>query len=177
MPLGRGACCAAARHNNTAGRITMFKRIASLTIFSLALCGISGAALAQAWNAEQQEVWQLEQEQWKASAAKDLTWIDTMVHPNLSYWETGQPMPQNRASLARWFRFQTTGGTTLEQEMTPISIVITGNVAVVNYYYSVARENLKKEREMVSGHYMDVLIKDGGRWKFIAWAGGDDPKK
>jgi hypothetical protein len=62
-----------------------------------------------------------------------------MVHPDFSYWETGQAMPQNRASLAR--------------------------------------ENLKQEREMVSGRYMDVLIKDDGRWKFIAWAGGEDPKK
>jgi len=155
----------------------MLTHLAPLAIVALGLFGAVGPTLAQAWNAEQQEIWQLEEQQWKASAAKDLTWIDTMVHPNLSYWETGQAMPQDRASLARWFRFQTTGNTTLEQEIMPISIVITGNVAVVNYYYSVARENDKKEREMVSGHYMDVLIKDGGRWKFIAWAGGDDPKK
>jgi len=23
---------------------------------------------------------------------------------------------------------------------------------------------------------MDVLVKEGARWLFIAWAGGDDPK-
>jgi hypothetical protein len=155
----------------------MFKRIASLTVLSLALCGISGAALAQTWSAEQQEIWALEQQQWKMAAAEDLTWIDTMVHPNVSYWDRGQPMPQNRDSLARWSRYQSSSGATLEQELMPISIVITGNIAVVNYYYSMARENLKQEREMVTGQYMDVLIKDGGRWKFIAWAGGDDPKK
>jgi hypothetical protein len=141
------------------------------------LCGFAGTAVAETWNAEQQEVWKLEQQQWKMAAAKDLSWIDTMVHPNLSYWESGQPMPQNLQSLARWNRYQTTIGTTLEQELLPISIAVTGNVAVVTYYYSVARENYKKEREMVTGHYMDVLVKDKGSWKFIAWAGGEDPKK
>jgi len=34
-----------------------------------------------------------------------------------------------------------------------------------------------KERETVTGHYTDVLVKEGGRWLFLAWAGGDDPKK
>ena len=43
--------------------------------------------------------------------------------------------------------------------------------------YSIARENYKKERETVTGNYTDVLVKEGGRWLFIAWAGGDDPKK
>lgn len=28
----------------------------------------------------------------------------------------------------------------------------------------------------VTGHYTDVLIKGNGKWLFIAWAGGDDPR-
>ena len=156
----------------------MFSRIVSSGVVTLTLlCCFGATAVAETWNAEQQEVWKLEQQQWKMAAAKDLSWIDSMVHPNLSYWETGQPMPQNIESLARWNRYQATTGTALEQELLPISIVITGNVAVVTYYYSVAREDYKKEREMVTGRYMDVLVKDKGSWKFIAWAGGDDPKK
>ena len=110
-------------------------------------------------------------------AAKDMTWIDTLAHPNLRYWETGAPMPRDRASLKQWSRYTSEGSTTLEQEIFPISATITGNVAVVQYNYMIARENYKKERETVTGHYTDVLIKEGGRWLFIAWAGGDDPKK
>ena len=37
---------------------------------------------------------------------------------------------------------------------------MTGNVAVVQYNYLVARENYKKEREMVTGNYTDVLVKE-----------------
>jgi len=134
-------------------------------------------ASAQTWNADQQEVWRLEEQQWQMAKNKDVSWIDKMVHPNLSYWDVDQPGPQNKASLVRWNRYNNSTATVLEQELFPISVTITGNIAVAQYRYSVARENYKKERETVTGRYTDVLVKDGGRWLFIAWAGGDDPKK
>jgi hypothetical protein len=64
-----------------------------------------------------------------------------------------------------------------QQEIYPIAITITGNVAVVQYRYLSVSENHKKDRETVTGRYTDVRIKEAGRWLFIAWAGGDDPKK
>jgi hypothetical protein len=100
-----------------------------------------------------------------------------MVHPNLKYWETGDPMPRGKDSLRRWDKYQVENSTVLEQELFPISITLTGNVAVVQYNYQIARENHKKEREMVTGNYTDVLVKENGRWQFLTWSGGDQPKK
>jgi hypothetical protein len=148
---------------------------ASLLGIVLLLLHASTAA-AQTWTPEQQEIWTLEQRQWDMAKAKDLSWIDTMVHPNISYWEVDRPAPQNRASLMRWSRYSSGNSTVLEQELFPISVTITGNVAVVQYRYQLATENYKKERETVTGRYTDVLIREGGRWLYIAWAGGDDPK-
>jgi len=155
----------------------MFNRIVAVAVTVLALYAVVGTASAQEWNAEQQEIWKVEQQQWKMSAAEDLSWIDTMVHQNMRFWETGAPMPRDKASLKHWSRFDADNGSTLEQELFPISATITGNIAVVQYKYMIARENNKKERETVTGHYTDVLVKDGGRWLFLAWEGGDDPKK
>ncbi len=155
----------------------MFTRIVSMAAISLALCAFAAAASADAWSADQQDVWKLEAQQWKMSQAKDQSWIDSMVHPNMKYWETGAPMPRDKASLKQWSRFDAENSTVLEQEIFPISATITGNVAVVQYNYMIARETYKKERETLTGHYTDVLVKDGGHWLFIAWAGGDDPKK
>jgi Domain of unknown function (DUF4440) len=155
----------------------MLKRILSIAAASLVFCGYAGATAAQAWSPEQQELWQLEQQQWKMAAAKDLSWIDTMVHPNMRFWETGSPMPRDKASLKHWARFESDSGTVLQQELFPISATITGNIAVVQYHYMIATENYKKERETATGHYTDVLIKENGRWMFIAWAGGEDDKE
>ena len=33
------------------------------------------------------------------------------------------------------------------------------------------------DRSAVYGRYTDVLVKEGARWLFLAWTGGDDPKK
>ncbi len=149
----------------------------SVGLLSLAVVAFAGVAVAQTWSPEQQEIWRFEEQQWKMAKEKDLTWIDKMVHSNLSYWDADRPAPQNKASLLRWNRFSNTNATVLEQELFPISVTITGNIAVVQYRYSIARENYKKDRETVTGRYMDVLVKEGGRWLFLAWAGGDDPKK
>ena len=144
---------------------------------SLALAAFAGTASAQTWSAEQQEIWRVEEQQWKMAAEKDLSWIDKLVHPNLSYWDRDQPAPQNKASLSRWNRYGSTNTTVLEQELFPITVTITGNIAVAQYRYAIARENYKKEREIATGRYTDILVKEGGRWLFLAWAGGDDPKK
>ena len=148
-------------------------RFVSKAVFLLGLCVFAGTASAQAWTAEQQEIWQFEQQQWKMAAAKDMSWIDSMVHPNMRFWETGDPMPRDKASLKHWSRFDAENSTVLEQEIFPIAATITGNVAVVQYHYRIASENYKKERKTVTGEYTDVLIKENGRWMFIAWAGGD----
>jgi Domain of unknown function (DUF4440) len=154
----------------------LFSAVAFLVLFA-APGAASAQTQTQTWSAEQQEVWKLEEQQWQLAKAKDLSWIETMVHPNLSYWDIDQQAPQNKASLTRWNRYNNNNTTVLEQELFPISVTITGNIAVVQYRYMIARENYKKERETVNGRYTDVLVKEGSRWLFIAWAGGDDPKK
>lgn len=144
---------------------------------SVLLLAFAGTVTAQTWSAEQQEIWKFEQTQWQMAKDKDMSWMDTMVHPNLSYWDIDQQSPQDKASLGRWTRYNSGNNTVLEQELFPIAITITGNIAVVHYRYVVARENYKKDRETVSGRYTDILMKDGGKWLFISWAGGDDPKR
>jgi type II secretory pathway pseudopilin PulG len=150
----------------------MQSRCTFLGLLSLVL--LPTIAAAQTWSAEQQEVWALEQQQWQMSKDKDLSWIEKMVHPNISYWDVDQPGPQNRASLTRWSRYGSSASTVLEQELFPIAVTITGNLAVAQYRYVVVREDYKKERETATGRYTDVLMKEGDRWLFIAWAGGDD---
>ena len=122
----------------------MSRLIKTASLVSLVLLTLAGTAAAQTWSQEQKEIWTFEEQQWQMEKDKDASWIDTMVHANLSYWSTGSPMPQNKASLTRWNRYSSANSTVLEQELSPISATITGNVAVVQYSYRIARENYKK---------------------------------
>jgi hypothetical protein len=69
------------------------------------------------------------------------------------------------AALTRWNRYSSTASTVLEQELFPISVTITGHLAVAHYRYSIVRENYKKERETATGRYTDVLVKEGGPYR------------
>jgi hypothetical protein len=155
----------------------MTRTLACLVLGSSAFLVVARPVSAQTWTPEQKEIWTFEEQQWQMEKDSDSTWIEKMVHPNMRYWETGQPMPQDKASLTRWNRYTSSSGRVLEQEIFPIAATITGDVAVVQYHYQIARENYKKDRETVTGHYTDILLKENGKWWFIAWAGGDDPKK
>jgi hypothetical protein len=154
------------------GETVMLKKLLKVLAVSLACGAFAATAAAQNWSPEQQEVWQLELQQWKMAAAEDTSWIDSMVHPNMRFWETSDPMPRDKASLKHWSRYDSENSTMLQHELFPIAITVTGNVAVVQYHYREARENFKKERETVIGRYTDVLIKENGRWMFITWTGG-----
>jgi hypothetical protein len=147
----------------------------TLATLCFALVALATSAGAQTWTAEQQELWKIEDMQWKMSAAKDLTWIPKLVHTNMSAWDNDAPAPQSSASLTKWARFNSGEASTLEWEIYPIAATITGNIAVMQYTYRQVAENSKKEHKPSKGHWTDVLIRDGGTWKFITWAGGDDP--
>jgi hypothetical protein len=146
----------------------------TLSLLCLVLA-IATPVAAQTWTPEQQELWKLEDLQWKMNAAKDATWIPKLVHPNMSAWSNDSPAPQTMASLTKWNRHAATQSTTLEYEIYPIAATITGNVAVMQYTYREATENSKKEHRYANGRWTDVLIKENGVWKFITWAGGQDP--
>lgn len=143
----------------------------------LLLCGSSSVpASAQTWTPDQQEIWRLEEAMWQRDTAKDLTWIDTYWHANGTSWGIDHPVPRNRASVARWDKYAYGNYTVLEHELFPLSITVTDNVAVVHYRYRIASEDRDKKREVVTGRYTDVLVREGSRWLIITTVGGDDPR-
>ncbi|OVE78794.1 hypothetical protein BVY00_01950 [bacterium G20] len=134
----------------------------------------ASSAISQEWSKEQLEVWKTVKAQWKASKAQDKTWTDTYLHPSFLGWNDDTPMPLNKSSVTRWQNYQLTISKTLVQELSPVGIVVEGSMAVVHYYFSTATENLKGETKTIHGRYTDILIKDSGKWLFIAWRGGQD---
>ncbi len=130
---------------------------------------------AQSWTPDQQEIWRLEETMWQRDTAKDLTWIDTYWHANATSWGIDHPVPRNKASVTRWDKYEYGNVTVLEHELFPLSITVTDNVAVVHYRYRIASEDRNKKREIVTGRYSDVLVREGSRWLIITAIGGDDP--
>lgn len=150
------------------------RRSVVLVLLTLAFLVLSSVSVsAQTWTKEQTEVWGFIQSQWDLAMKKDSSWVEQMVHMKALGWDLENPMPRDRGSLAKWNRFESQNSTTLVQELNPVGIIVHRNTAVVHYYYSVASEDRQGEREMIHGRYTDVLVKQDGKWQFIAWAGGE----
>ena len=149
-------------------------------LFATSLLLPVSEASAQSWSDTQKEVWKTVVSQWEAAKAqekdKEPSWPDTYLHDSFLGWGDENPMPRDKSSTKRWEKYTSANSKTLEQELNPVGIVVEGSVAVVHYYYSVATENRKGERETAHGRFTDILVKDGQRWLFLAWRGGLDPR-
>ena len=148
----------------------------AVLLVSLIALVLPVTAAAQDWSAEQTEVWNTILAQWEASKAKDLTWVERSLHPSFLGWTDEIPMPRDKASVDKWFRYGSENSQGLMQELYPAGIVVVGSMAVAHYYYSTAAEDRDGKRKTTHGRYTDVLINQNGKWMFIAWRGGDDPR-
>ncbi len=153
-------------------------RMRHLLSIIVLLSGTSAAvapASGQTWSDKQLEVWQVIEASWKADMEKDTTWTITYLHEKFLGWNNVRPAPRTKLSIHKWNRYGTENSTTLLQELYPVGIVVHGNTAVVHYFYSQASENRKDERKTVHGRYTDILVKESGTWRFLAWSGGANP--
>ncbi|MBZ0113900.1 MAG: nuclear transport factor 2 family protein [Thermoanaerobaculia bacterium] len=128
-------------------------------------------AVAQEWSAEQQEVWKVVQ--WTWDADDDTDWCEAVCHANVTAWDNNYPAPRNRETIQKWWKRNAEKSKTLEATVTPVSIVVEGNVGVAHYYYSVMSEDMDGKRETEHGRYTDVLVKENDKWVYITWSGGE----
>jgi hypothetical protein len=145
-----------------------------LTVLSVCLV-LSAPSLAQSWSEEQLEVWNFIQGQWDATMKKDPGWVEQTLHEKFQGWAWENPAPRDKAATAAWERYSSANSTTLVQSLHPLRIVVAGDTAVAHYVYSTASENHEGKRETTHGRYTDILVRTDGKWRFLAWSGGDQP--
>ncbi|MFQ5547461.1 MAG: nuclear transport factor 2 family protein [Woeseia sp.] len=119
-------------------------------------------------------VWSVIEEQWEAAQRGDRRWVERLLSADFIGWPKNSPAPRDKASTRMWNDFSTEQSKGLAHELYPLSTVIHGDMAIAHYMYTNASENSEGETEVTNGRYTDVLVRDGGEWKFIAWHGGDD---
>jgi hypothetical protein len=133
------------------------------------------SAEAQTWSDEQRDVWKVITAQWKALQSKDPKWLE-FLHPKFVGWSSDAPAPDTPEAVGEWSRFHYETTTVLVQKLSPIAIVIHGDTAVAHYYFSEGRDHKDSGRKVAHGRFTDVLVRENGKWLFLAWHGGDKPE-
>jgi len=133
-------------------------------------------ASAQEWSSEQLAVWETIQSSWDMEKDKE-DWCAEVCHENLMAWGRDFPAPRNAEQTSMWLMRGFEDSTALENTLAPIAIVVQGDMGFAHYYYSTLSEGTDGKRKTEHGRYTDVLVNDGGKWKFITWHGGKDSEE
>jgi len=133
---------------------------------------VAAPVAAGDWSAAQQEVWKNVEAYWAMIAKGDVDGFLAYMHEDYAGWSLSSPVPESKATSAKYLRFFATRGTTEFYDITPVAIVVHGDVAIVHYFYYEVSKNAEGKTRTEHGRWTDVLIKQGDRWVLLGDHGG-----
>ena len=146
----------------------VFRASVAALALSIPVCAF---AQAPTWSTEQMGAWSVIEKSWADEAAQNGKWPAAYADDNMVAWEADWPMPRNKASLTKWSRFNDSQRKTMQYEIAPIAIAVSGSTAVVNYHavQFTQRDKDKPERDVLG--ITETLVKSGNTWKFLSTSG------
>jgi ketosteroid isomerase-like protein len=157
----------------------MNRKILTATAMVAFAFGASNVAIAQApsWSAEQTAVWKVVSDSYVDEVAKNGKWPNAYVDDQVISWSAASPIPKGKASIEKWARFNDSQSKTLQYEIHPVAIAVSGDTAVVHYTgMFVSQRGTDKPETEVNGT-IETLVRSGGQWKFLSLTGFDIKKK
>jgi hypothetical protein len=138
---------------------------------------------AQQLDSAQRVVWQRVEARWRTWQTGDLERMLELYHPRFHSWNrvTGR-LDGHEALLARWRR-ALESERVLDIKLEPIAVEVFGDFATAHY---VSRETIRElpgaptpganrvpsaEPIVVSIRWSDYLVREGGGWLFVGYAG------
>ncbi len=148
-----------------------------LTLVSAGLLlGLANQARAQEWSPAQKEVWQNVEAYWKLAAAGNVDGFLSYFHDDYVGWENRQALPLTKAEVRTWIEHQFKTSTNVLYQIKPVAIVIHGDIAFADYYYTEVDRGADGKETTEAGTWTDILMKQGDRWVLIGDHGGKTSK-
>ncbi|MEY4269509.1 MAG: hypothetical protein RLZZ58_725 [Pseudomonadota bacterium] len=133
----------------------------------------SASAQMPSWSPEQQAVWSVVSQSWVDDAAQNGKWPKDYADPQILAWSSDFPSPRGLDSIDKWTRFGNAQRKTLQYEITPQAIALSGNTAVVTYTLAMVSQRGTDKPENVQEAIVETLVRNGGSWKFLATTSHD----
>ena len=127
--------------------------------------------MAQNFTAEEQEAWSALETQLEHVYAAEWDEVGGFLHPDVVFWDPENPVPYpvTESSLALGQLAFGRTGNVLGHELTPVSVVVDGDVAIINFYVRYLLEaDPGGAVEWVSWRGHNTWKKRGNRWLLLA---------
>ena len=146
-------------------------------LFFAASAIFANKSYAQNWNPQQKDIWANVEAYWALQAKGDVDGFMSYFSPDYMGWDYGTPVPEGKSIVAKYMANGLKNGKTDFYNIVPVAILIYGDIAIVDYYYNIQRENMEGKKSWEHGRWTDILQKqsNGGstKWVLIADHGGD----
>jgi ketosteroid isomerase-like protein len=127
---------------------------------------------AQQWSAEEREVWQALEQCTARSVQKDIQGVLACTHDNFTGWWSEDLVPRTKNTTRTFAPIDYEDNTVRAYELRPTAIRVFGNCAIVHYYLQAAVRGKDGKDTTYRVRWTDVMLKEGGRWRWIGDAGG-----
>lgn len=146
-----------------------------LRIGAVFIIGMLCSAQAAEWSTEQAEVWSAIEACDGHFKAKRMEAAMDCIHEDFSGWLNSEPVPRGKDNFEKISKYFISTRDVVAGELRPIDILVYGNFAVVHYFYIEVTKDEGGNEDYSQGRWTDILIKEGGKWRWIADHGGDSP--
>jgi ketosteroid isomerase-like protein len=149
----------------------MSKYFKSFLIIAFSLLLIN-STFAQEWSSEQKDVWSSVEAYWSISSKGDVDGFLNYFDDSYTGWNNRAPVPNNKANVSKYIRWDMAKNSTVLYTITPVSIWVKGEFAFVHYYFSQVEKDKEGKETMSGGRWTDILMKKGSKWVLVGDAGG-----
>ncbi len=140
---------------------------ASAALFVMAAPPLASAQMPT-WSAEQTDAWKVIQQSWADDVAQNGKWPAIYADPQMVTWSSEFAAPRGKDSAVRWTKFQTTQGKVIQYELSPQSISLSGDTAVVTYALTIVTQRGTDKPDWGKEAIVETLVRSGTGWKFLS---------
>ena len=137
-----------------------------ITLLFMATISWPMISSSQEWSSEQQEVWELSERMEKFWIERDLDGYMSCLHENFIGWYGEDPLPIDKKSLRNGESYNLSHQKIHNDKIKPVSITVTDNVAIVNFYKTTRREDVNGNR-LTYRKVTRICIKENGKWLIL----------
>lgn len=143
----------------------------AIILFSCFMLVINTSVFCQEWSKEQKDVWQVSQKMEEFWAKRDLDGYMSCLHENFIGWFNEDPLPIDKNSLRNWESHWLGTVKIIRSESKPVSINVTGDIAISNCYSQALRQDANGTK-LTYSKWTDIYKRENGKWLIIGMSGG-----
>ena len=129
--------------------------------------GLCGSAFGYELTEEQKGPWNALEEQVRLGLKQDWNGEQEYLHPKRCLWGDELPAPVSKKAYSYWQKKSPTYGKIIAHHLVPVSVVVVGDVAIINFYaHAIVEKDEEQSEIIVRGH--NTWKKEKGKWLLLA---------